>query len=587
MKFAQLALVSLLVVSLPSCSSGDIPDALAPDTILHNAKIVTVDQDFSIAQAVAIKNGRLVAVGSDSQVLALAGASTETIDLEGKTVLPGFYDSHVHIAGAAGEAPDPLSNQMSKATSIAEVVELVRQKVATASPGEVVRFTQGPGRVEQLDEKRWPNRWDLDPVSPDNPVLINRIAADYVWITNSQGLAAAGIKRGSRQPYQDGLFGRYEVNSRSGEPTGVIMGRAAQHILREAMNVYSTEELRENIASAVTEHVIPYGITTYADPLTASTNQPTQHAYQQLMQREEKLPARVNLMIRLPVRSQSIQANLDLVRGLLYSPPLVTDFLRVGTFKISLDKGRPGDKPYIVPEEIGKEVLIEAHKRGWQLYVHITTPETFDYASEAMEEAYRLYPREDARHIFTHVGMPTQENLKTMKQLGIIADLQVGRYYFMADDAEERYQRNPDRPDLGPGPVGTYRDAGIPLTLSSDQAPIGPLYGIWSAVNRVRKSGKVFRPEERLTLEEAIRAYTFTPAWAFFEEDLKGSIEVGKYADLIVLGRDILTVDPLEIKDIPVLRTMTNGKFVYVNPDQDPNQKVNYYRYPARTPFLE
>lgn len=587
MKLAQLALAGFLMALLPSCSGGDIPTALAPDTILYNAKIVTVDENFTIAQALAIKNGRLVAVGSDSQVLALAGESTDRVDLEGKTVLPGFYDSHIHIAGAAGEAPDPLSNQMSKATSIAEVVELVRQKVATASPGEVVRFTQGPGRAEQLEEKRWPNRWDLDPVSPDNAVLINRIAADYVWITNNQGLKMAGIRRGSRQPYQDGLFGQFEVDSGTEEPTGVVMGRAAQHILREAMNVYSADELRENMAAAVKEHVIPYGITTYADPLTASNNQPTQHAYQQLMQQEEGLPARVNLMIRLPIRSRSAQDNLDLIQGLLYSPPFKSDFLRVGTFKISLDKGRPGDKPYIVPAEIGKAVLIEAHRQGWQLYVHITTPETFDYACEALEEAYRLYPREDARHIFTHVGMPTRENLETMKRLGIIADLQVGRYYFLADDAEENYQVNPDRPDLGPNPVGTYREAGIPLTLSSDQAPIGPLYGIWSAVNRVRKSGKVFRPEERLTLEEAIRAYTHTPAWAFFEEDLKGSVEVGKYADLVVLGRDILTVDPLEVKDIPVLRTMTNGKFVYLNPDQDPNQEVVYYRYPARTPFLE
>ena len=114
MKLAQLALAGFLMALLPSCSGGDIPTALAPDTILYNAKIVTVDEDFSIAQALAIKDGRLVAVGSDSQVLALAGESADQIDLEGKTVLPGFYDSHIHIAGAAGEAPDPLSNQMRK-----------------------------------------------------------------------------------------------------------------------------------------------------------------------------------------------------------------------------------------------------------------------------------------------------------------------------------------------------------------------------------------------------------------------------------------------------------------------------------------
>jgi hypothetical protein len=135
--------------------------------------------------------------------------------------------------------------------------------------------------------------------------------------------------------------------------------------------------------------------------------------------------------------------------------------------------------------------------------------------------------------------------------------------------------------------VATYRDAGIPVILSSDQAPVGPLFTLWEAVNRVRKSGKVFRPEERLTLEEAIRAVTVKSAWAFLEDDVKGSIEPGKFADLVVLGRDILTIDPLEIKDIPVLKTMTGGRFVYVNPNTDPNQKVEYFRYPARTSYTE
>ena len=588
MRFVGITLtVSLFAWHLSCAGSGSVPAPLAPDMVLYNAKIVTVDQAFSIVQAVAIKNGRFLEVGSDSQVLALAGESTEKIDLEGKTILPGFYDSHIHVSGAAGEAFDPLSNKMREAASIEEVVELVRQKVAATPPGELVRFTQGPGRPEQLKEKRWPTRWDLDPVSPDHPVLIKRMAADYVWITNSQGLAAAGIQRTSAQPDQEGLFGRFQIDPNSKEPTGIALGKATHHILSEALNAYPREEMEGNIASAVREHVVPYGITTYADPLTGANNQLVQHAYQRLLQREAGLPARVNLMIRLPVRALSIEDNLDLLEGLLYSPPFRNDFLRVGTFKISLDKGRPGDKPYIVPKEGGKRVLIEAHKRGWQLYVHITTPETFDYACEALEEAFRLYPREDARHIFTHIRMPTQQNLETMKRLGIIADLQVGRYYRQPDDAEERYKVNPKRPDLGPSPVATYRDAGIPVTISSDQGPIGPLFGIWSAVNRVRKSGKVFRPEERLTLEETIRAYTLTPAWAFFEDDLKGSIEVNKYADLVVLGRDILTVDPMEIKDIPVLRTMTNGKFVYVNPNQDPHQEVEYFRYPARISFLD
>ena len=121
--------------------------------------------------------------------------------------------------------------------------------------------------------------------------------------------------------------------------------------------------------------------------------------------------------------------------------------------------------------------------------------------------------------------------------------------------------------------------------MSSDQGPIGPLFSVWEAVNRVRKSGKAYQPEERLTLEEAIRAITVKSAWTFFEDDVKGSIEAGKYADLVVLGRDILTIDPKEIKDIPVLMVMTNGKFVYKNPNQDPRQKVEYFRYPSRLSY--
>ena len=589
MKFSKTALTSTLwttfLLLLTQCSSN-IPSALAPDMVLFNGKIVTVDEDFSIAQAVAIKDGLLVAVGSDQEVLALAGAETQRTDLEGNTVLPGFNDSHLHLSWPVGEPPTPSIQQLGKARSIEEIVEVVRQKVAVTPPGELVWMPGGVSRAEQIKEKRWPTRHDLDPVSPENPVIVI-FSADHVYVTNSLGLSKAGIDRRSVQPHARGLFGEFITDSR-GEPTGVLTGRASARILRVALNVWSTEELEENMARAVETDVLPYGITSMSDPQNGgSPPKPVQHAYQRLMNRPEGFPARINLMIRLPVRSLSTQDTLDLINNLIYAPPIGNDFFRVGTFKVALDKGRPGQSPYIVPEERGKSALILAHQKGWQLYVHITTPQTFDYASAALEEAYELYPREDARHIFTHINQPTQANIETMKRLGIIADLQVNSIYHAADDAEERYQVNPDRPDLGPRPVATYRDAGIPVILSSDQSPVGPLFTIYEAVNRVRKSGKVFRPEERLTLEEAIRAVTVKPAWAFFEDDIKGSVEVGKYADLVVLARDILTIDPLEIKDIPVLMTMTNGKFVYLNPNQDPQQKVEYFRYPARVAYVD
>ncbi|MCZ6878792.1 MAG: amidohydrolase [Acidobacteria bacterium] len=582
---SRLVMFVLFLLVYSSCAS-DVPSILAPDRILHSGVIVTVDEDFTVAEAVAIKNGLIVAVGSDGEILSLAGANTEKIDLEGKTVLPGFNDSHLHLAWPVGEVPDPAIQRLGKVQSIAEIVELVRQKVADTPAGELVWMPGGPSRVEQIKERRWPTRQDLDRVSPHHPVILI-FAADHVYVTNSRGLAVAKIDRNTPQPYRRDLFGEFQIDPRTGEPTGVLTGRAAARILRVALNVWSTQELETNMGRAIETDVIPYGITSLSDPQNGgSPAQPIQHAYQRLLNRKDGLPARINLMIRLPVRSLSTQDSLDLIDSLLYAPPLKNDFLRVGTFKIALDKGRPGQEPYIVPAEKGKRVLIEGHKKGWQLYVHITTPQTFDYACQALEEAYRLYPREDARHIFTHINQPTRENLQTMKRLGIIADLQVNSIYHLADDVEKTRTLNPQRPDLGPKPVATYRDMGIPVILSSDQAPIGPLFTVWEAVNRVRKSGKVFQPEERLTLQEAIRAITITSAWTFFEDDVKGSIEEGKYADLVVLGRNILTINPLEIKDIPVLMTMTNGKFVYVNPNRDPNQKVEYLRYPARTSYL-
>ncbi|MEE2840720.1 MAG: amidohydrolase [Acidobacteriota bacterium] len=577
--------VGLLLI-LTHCSSPT-PDALAPDLILHNARIVTVDGAFSVAQAVAIKNGRFLAVGSDSDIVPLAGPATETMDLEGKTVMPGLHDSHIHLAQRVGEPAEPLIAKLSQSRSIADIVDVVRQKVEKTEPGKLVWLLRGP-RVAQIEEKRWPNRHDFDPVSPDNPVIVT-FAGDYVNVANTLALKAAGVDRNVDQPYKRGGFGEFELDPRTGDPTGVVIGKGAHRILREGenFNVWPSDMLETNIARALDEAIAPAGITNLSDPLTATNNLPSHHAYQRLSRRQGGLPARINLMVRIPIRGMSAEECIDLIDSLIYSPPYTNDFLRVGTFKMSLDKGVPGGEPYIVPKDRVIKVIVESHRQGWQLYLHITNAETFDNATEAMEEAYRLFPREDVRHVFTHINMPTEENLEVMKRLGIVADLQVHNIYRMSDDIEERYQVNPDRPDKGPKPVGTYHDAGIPVILSSDQAPLGPMLAISAAVNRVRRSGKVFQPEERLTLEEAIRAVTSTSAWAFHQEDVNGSIEVGKFADLVVLGRDILTVDSLQIKDIPILMTITHGRVVYTNPNQDPNQKVEYITYPIRTSYLD
>ncbi|MEE8348054.1 MAG: amidohydrolase family protein, partial [Acidobacteriota bacterium] len=287
MKLTRLTLTftfwATSLLFLTHCSSP-VPNALAPDKVLFNGKIVTVDDNFSIAQAVAIKDGLLVAVGSDDAILALAGVETERTDLEGKTVLPGFNDSHLHLSWPVGEPPSPAIQQLGKARSIEEIVEVVRQKVAVTPPGELVWMPGGVSRVEQIKEQRWPTRHDLDPVSPENPVIVI-FSADHVYVTNSLGLSKAGINRRSVQPHARGLFGEFITDNR-GEPTGVLTGRAAARILRIALNVWSTEELEANMARAVETDVIPYGITSLSDPQNGgSPPGPVQHAYQRLMNR--------------------------------------------------------------------------------------------------------------------------------------------------------------------------------------------------------------------------------------------------------------------------------------------------------------
>ncbi len=375
-------LFMLLFLVLSHCSSAP-PDVLAPDMILHNGKIVTVDGDFSIAEAVAIKDGHFIAVGSNGEILSLAGAVTETFDLEGKTVLPGLHDSHIHLAQRVADPPNPLIAKMSQARSIQEIVEVVRQQVEATPDGELVWLPRGPS-INRIEEKRWPTRHDLDPVSPDNPVILT-FAGDYANVANSAFLKAARIDRNVYQPYKDDLFGEFKVDRR-GEPNGVVIGKGAHRILREGkyLNVWAVDQLEKNIAAALDRDIAPAGITSLSDPLTATNNGPTHRAYKRLAMRQEGLPARINAMIRVPIRGLSAEDCIALMDSLLFDSSFRSDFLRVGSFKMSLDKGVPGDKPFVVPKETIRTVLIEAHRQGFQLYLHITTPQSFDYATVAL-----------------------------------------------------------------------------------------------------------------------------------------------------------------------------------------------------------
>ena len=561
-------LLALALLGMLTGCGADL-DVLRPDTVLFNGKMVTVDEDFSIAEAVAIRDGKFIAVGSDAEVRGLAGERTEVIDLEGATVLPGFNDPHLHFAHTLGFVADELTQKFRSSTSIREILAVVEEKIDQTPPGEMVWFFLGPGSPSRLEEGRYPGRKDLDPISPQHPVFLEFGGSGANASANSLALDKAGITRRTPQPSDQGLLGEI-VKDASGEPTGVFLGRAAASIAHSVLVRHSVETLAKTIQHA-SDVVVPYGITTIGDPNTNMSNvrenQTWVQAYQRLSSRGE-LRVRVNAIMRLPIVYRPTEGILEWFDDLLVDTDFGNETLHLGQIKISIYDSS-GD--FKLPREDVKRVIKAVHRAGSRLYIHVGRGESYDLATEGLEEAYNEFPREDVRHVITHARFPTDQNLEVLERYGVMVEPQTGRIWGMSDDYEEQ-NADPTRPAYGPTPLRTYLDRGIRVMTGSDSGrrPTGvPLFTIFEAVNRVRESGKVINPEERITVEEAIRAVTITPAYSTFEEDLKGSIEPGKLADLVVLGRDILTVPPLEIKDIPVLRTMMGGEFVYVNPDSN------------------
>ena len=492
-----LGLYALYPVVLTSTAVSANPvtlDELRPDLVLFNGKIVTVDEDFSLAEAVAIKDGKFVAVGTNAEIRALVGQNTEERDLQGRTVLPGFIDPHVHFAHKVGKTDDPIEVMFSRAGSIEEVRRAIQLKVAQTPPGEIIWFSRGVRRASELQENRWPTRYDLDPVSPNHPVILG-FAADHVTIVNSKLIDMVGtITKDTPQHHERGFAGEIVKDPETGEPTGVLREKGATTLARGPFNLYPTETLEENIKRG-SEKVVRHGITSLFDPCTnigkAMDNQPGLQAYQRLSARGE-LTVRINAMIRMPIRVQTLEENLAFLVSLLFAPGFRNDRLRIGTLKISVD-----GSGMRVPEKNVKAIFRAAQKAGWQMYIHLGSGESFDLVTEALEEAYREFPREDARHVITHARWPSQSNIETLKKYGVRVEPQTGSLYRAADDTEDRVPAG----RYGPIPTQTYLNNGIRVMTGTDQNPIGPLLTIWSSVTRLRRSGKVLQPEERMTLE--------------------------------------------------------------------------------------
>jgi predicted amidohydrolase YtcJ len=527
------------------------------DLVLINGKIVTMDREESIAEAVAVKYGRFLKVGGNGEVDRLRGAGTEVIDLKGRTVVPGFIDSHCHMmsVGASRMLTVDLSEEAG-VHSIAGLVERLRARAAETPKGEWVSGYQEDD--SKLAEKRHPTRWELDEASTEHPVLISTVGGHF-YMANSMAFEVAGVTKDTPDP----VGGKFDRDPETGELTGGVHEKALDVLRPEGVSLPTRDQSREGAKQMLTE-CAQHGLTCVYDTVERSEIR----AAIDLKNRGE-LPIRVRMDVAIDLFPEL--EKLGIYRG------LGDDWLRICGLKFFFDGAISARTAAVTEEylnkpgfygvmattpEIARKTLEDAYSQGYRVSCHANGDAAIALYLEIMEELQRKYPRDDPRNRDIHCTVITPELVQRIKQLGILPTI-FGPYpYYHGDKllpafGEERLERM--------FAARSFLDAGVTIAAHSDHpcAPYPPLMAIHALVNRVTRKGRPIGQSQRVSVVEALRLYTVHSAYQQLDEDRLGSIEEGKLADMVVLGRDILTVPTMEIIDIPVDMTIIDGRVVY------------------------
>ncbi|MGH7266328.1 MAG: amidohydrolase [Candidatus Rokuibacteriota bacterium] len=548
---------------------------LQADLVITGGRVITVNARDEVGEAVAVFGGRIVAVGSSADIGSLIGPHTEVIRLSGQTVLPGFIEPHTHFM-LYGVWLSWVNAKTPPNMSIAQLLERIRVRAAETPAGEWIR---GFGLEDSaLEEKRWPTRDELDAAAPHHPVYLKH-RSGHASVCNSLALAAAGITDATPQP----PGGHMDRDPATGRLIGVLREKAAFKPVEAVLPLETKEQLKAGVIEAGRLYASA-GITSTHDA-GADTRPDSYRAYQEAVQ-EGRLKTRVYLMIRdWPYAHYYLERDLGLRTG------FGDERLRLGAMKtctdgsiqvftcafyepyITLDSDSTRANPcgvlQMTPNETN-DIVLEAHRRGYQVAVHAQGDYGIDVAIDAIQYAMWKAPRPDPRHRIEHCQCVSPEGLQRMRRLGIIGSFYPHHTWYWADRhistfiGEERASRmNPMRSAIRAGVV-TVAHSDAPIASIGDPVfGAEPLFGIWCAVNRRTRAGKLLGPEERITPMEGIRAFTINAAYASFEERIKGSIEPGKLADFAILEQDPTQVDPWEIRNIKVERTIIGGETVY------------------------
>jgi len=555
--------------------SAALLTAADADLILQHGKILTADSRFSIQQAVAIRDGRITAIGSDAGVLqAERGPQTRIVDLHGRTVLPGLVDAHVHALEAGlSEFRAPLP----PLDSFAAIQSYIRAQAAQTPEGQwIVVPRTFPTRLREM---RMPTRELLD-VDRSHPVLFD---ASYVLVLNSAALKLCGIDRQTPDPP-----GGEIVKDANGEPNGIlknapslIKGLDRTAHFTEAEKLLSLEQQLQRYAAA--------GLTTVGD---RGTN-PEQIALYQKLKSQGRLPIRA-VLTWLGDNSLPAATLEQQIASAAYTTNTGDSWLKFGAFKLIIDGGmtigtayqrhpygpfgrqlygktNPDDRGQLfVPRDQLLAVMRAARSRGWQITTHDQGGGAVDTFLDVLEALDRESPIAPSRSHLIHASFQSPEAIARMKKLGILADVQAAWLYLDAPALERVFGEEGMRWFY---PLRSYIDAGIVLAAGSDHMighdknravnPYNPFLSMWIEVTRRTTQGQIIHPEQRITRAEALKTHTIWPAYLQFAEKERGSLEPGKLADMVVIDRDFLTCPESEIKDIQPLLTLVNGRIVY------------------------
>lgn len=536
----------------------------AANLILINGKIVKVDASFGIAEAVAVKDGRVLAVGSTEEIKGLKGSKTEVIDLKGKMVLPGLYDSHLHMI-STGNTLTIINCRTPPMRSIADIAAAVKEKADKAKHGEWI-IGRGWDQAKLIDHRN-PTRYDFDKAAPKNPVILTRTCG-HLAVVNSKALEVAGITKDTPQP----VGGRI-VKDEKGEPTGMLEESPAMTLVRSHIPPDDIEKKVTEIKAA-SDAFKAVGITSVIE---AGITEDEMVAYQLALERG-LLEVRVNTMLKAINEDEPTEKSLERINRF----PMITgygnDMIRFQGLKLLIDGGIGGKtallrEPYegdpktygllTVPVEKLQKLVDAANRRGMLVGIHCAGGRAMDIVLEAFKKTDKIKAIKGRRFYLIHAYQPSDENFETCRQLGVQVASQPSFLYYLGDSYYENV--GPKRSEwLKPHRAWIDEEVMVAAGTDSPVTPYPPFPSLWAAIaRRTEVKGTQMGKEQRVTRVEAIRMYTINGARLTFEESLKGSLEPGKLADMVIIDRDILTCQEDDIKDTKVLRTFLGGKTVY------------------------